>query len=110
MGYYSLAAGSVARRDVPGKIQRNIVDPIPSIVLGRLAVHRAIRRQGVGEGLLQHALLRIREASEIVGARLILVHAVDGEAAAFYLKYGFEEFPPKSNILFLKVETLEDAR
>ncbi len=110
MGYYSLSAGSVARRDAPGRIQRNIVDPIPSILLGRLAVHQAIRRQRAGVGLLQHAFLRIDEAGEIIGARLVLVHAIGREATGFYSKYGFEEFPPNSNILFLRLETLKSAQ
>lgn len=93
VGYYALAAGAVSREEAPGRIRRNMPDPVPVIVLGRLAVHRDRVGQGIGRGLLKDALLRALQAAESVGARALLCHAVDDAAKAFYLKHGFVESP-----------------
>ena len=78
VGYYALAAGP---------------DPIPVIVLGRLAVHVAWQGRGIGQGLLKDAVLRSLQAREQIGARALLCHAIDADARAFYLKHGFVESP-----------------
>jgi predicted N-acetyltransferase YhbS len=68
-------------------------DPIPVIVLGRLAVHMDMAGQGIGRGLLKDAVQRALQATEQVGARALLCHAIDDAAKAFYLKHGFIESP-----------------
>ena len=68
-------------------------DPIPVVVLGRLAVDRAIRGTGVGAGLLRDAVLRVLQAAEIAGVRAILAHAISDAAKRFYEKYGFIASP-----------------
>jgi GNAT superfamily N-acetyltransferase len=68
-------------------------DPVPVIVLGRLAVDKAYHGQGIGTGLLRDAVLRIVQAAEIAGIRAILVHAISEEAKRFYEKYGFVASP-----------------
>lgn len=93
VGYYALAAGSVALDVAPGRIRRNMPDPIPVIVLGRLAVHSDWNGQGIGRGLLKDAVLRTLQASEQIGARALLCHAIDEAARAFYLKHGFRASP-----------------
>jgi GNAT superfamily N-acetyltransferase len=93
VGYYALAAGAVSHEQAPGRIRRNMPDPIPVIVLGRLAVHAGWAGQGIGTGLLKDAVLRSLQTSEQVGARALLCHAVDEAAKAFYLKHGFIESP-----------------
>jgi GNAT superfamily N-acetyltransferase len=93
IGYYTLAAGAVAHADAPGRIRRNMPEPVPVMVLGRLAVDQAFHGQGVGTGLLRDAVLRIVLAAEIVGIRAILVHAISDTAKAFYEKYGFVSSP-----------------
>ena len=93
VGYYALAAGAVSHAHAPGRIRRNMPEPIPVIVLGRLAVHRGRVGQGIGQGLLKDAVQRTLRASEQIGARALLCHATDDVAKAFYLKHGFIESP-----------------
>jgi GNAT superfamily N-acetyltransferase len=93
VGYYTLAAGGIAHAGAPGRIRRNMPDPVPVILLGRLAVDKAFHGQGVGTGLLRDAVLRIVQAADIAGIRAILVHAISEEAKRFYEKYGFVVSP-----------------
>lgn len=93
VGYYALAAGSIAGAAAPGSLRRNMPDPLPVIVLGRLAVHGEWLARGIGSGLLKDALLRSMQAAELIGVRALLCHAIDDEAKAFYLKHGFVESP-----------------
>ena len=93
VGYYALSAGSIAHDAVPGRIRRNMPDPIPVIVLGRLAVHADWTAQGIGKGLLKDAVLRALQAWDQVGARALLCHAIDASARTFYLKHGFVVSP-----------------
>ncbi len=93
VGYYALAAGSVSHAQAPGRVRRNMPEPIPVIVLGRLAVHMDMAGQGIGRGLLKDAVQRTLQAGEQIGARALLCHAIDDAATAFYLKHGFIESP-----------------
>lgn len=93
VGYYALAAGSVVSAAAPGRLRRNMPDPLPVIVLGRLAVHTDLSGRGIGSGLLKDAVLRSIQAAELIGVRALLCHAIDDEAKAFYLKHGFSESP-----------------
>lgn len=93
IGYYALAAGSVGRAAAPGGIRRNMPDPIPAIVLGRLAVHRDWGGRGIGAGLLKDAVLRTLRVSQELGIRAMLCHAIDDSAKRFYLHHGFVESP-----------------
>ena len=92
-GYYSLAAGSVARETAPGRVRRNVPDPVPVVVLGRLAIDRDYQSQGLGRALLRDAILRILQAADIIGVRAILVHALSEEAKRFYEECGFTASP-----------------
>jgi GNAT superfamily N-acetyltransferase len=93
VGYYTLAAGAVTHAETSGRVRRNMPDPVPVMVLGRLAVDRAFHGRGIGTGLLRDAVLRILQAAEIAGVRAILVHAFSEEAKRFYEKYGFVASP-----------------
>ena len=93
IGYYALAAGAVAHAVAPGRVRRNMPDPIPVVVLGRLAVDKNRQGHGVGTGLLRDAVLRTLQAAEIAGIRAMLVHAISENAKRFYLQYGFIESP-----------------
>lgn len=104
--YYTLAYGSVGRTELPRKLRHGLPNPVPVMVLGRLAVDRGHERRGLGSGLLREALRRTLEASQVAGLRALLVHAIDDEAAAFYTQYGFQEFPAGGRTLFLPVETV----
>lgn len=101
LGYYALAAGSLAADAVPGRLRRNMPDPLPVIVLGRLAVHRGFSGQGIGSGLLKDAVLRSIQAAELIGVRALMCHAIDDAARAFYLRHGFLELPLQARLLLV---------
>lgn len=109
VGYYCLATGGVSRANLLSKIRHGLPDPVPVMVLGRLAVDKAYRGRGIGGGLLKDALQRILLVSAEVGVRAVLVHAIDDEASAFYTRYGFVEFPPSSRTLFMPLEWVAKA-
>ncbi|WP_411818486.1 GNAT family N-acetyltransferase [Hyphococcus sp. DH-69] len=106
IGYYSLAAGSIDRSSAAKKLSRNSVDPIPVIVLGRLAVDKAHHGKGLGADLLRDALLRSVRASKEIGIRAILVHAIDDAAAAFYRRFNFLESPIQPRTLMLPLDAV----
>ena len=95
-GYYCLSASSLRLEDAPSKVTRNMPDPVPVILIGRLAVDEAFKGRGLGASLLQDALLKGVEASRLVGARAFIVDALDGKAESFYSKFGFTLMPPAS--------------
>lgn len=103
IGYYAIAAGAVERDRAAPNISRNMPDPIPVFVIGRLAVDRTYWGKGVGEGLLKDALKRALNASREIGARAVLVHAIDDDAAGFYLQYKFKPFPTDARTLYLPI-------
>jgi predicted N-acetyltransferase YhbS len=93
VGYYTLAVGAVAHVEAPGRVRRNMPDPVPAMVLGRLAVDKAFQGRYIGAGLLRDAVLRTVQAAEIAGIRAILVHTISGSAKRFYERCGFVASP-----------------
>ncbi len=94
VGYYSLCAGSVRPEEAPGRVSKGLARrPIGVILLARLAVDAREQGRGLGEALLKDALLRILSAAEAIGARAVLVHAIDERARGFYERFGFERSP-----------------
>lgn len=108
IGYYALANGSVERLNAPKSIARNMPEPIPVVVLGRLAVDLRAQGQGLGAALLKDALLRILAVSKNIGIRAVLVHAISEDAKRFYLRYGFQVSPIDSMILMLPIQHIEE--
>jgi GNAT superfamily N-acetyltransferase len=92
-GYYSLAVGAATHEEVPGRVKRNMPDPVPLMILGRLVVDLAFQGKGIGTGLLKDAVLRTMQAAEIAGIPGLLVHAISNEAKRFYEAYGFITSP-----------------
>lgn len=105
-GYYCLSASSLARDDAPSTLRRNMPDPIPVILIGRLAVDKRFKGLGLGASLLQEAVLKGVEASRIVGARALIVHAISESAEKFYLKFGFTLVPGSARVMYI---TMADA-
>lgn len=91
--YVAISAASVARHRATSKLRRNAPDTIPMALIARLAVRSASMGQGIGPALLRDAIFRIVNASEQIGIRGILVHAMDAEAARFYERMGFRPSP-----------------
>lgn len=93
VGYYALAAGAVAQADATGRTRRNMPNPVPVMVLGRLAIDTNFQGRGLGRALLRDALLRTLQAADIAGIRAMLVHAISDEAKRFYERCGFQPSP-----------------
>jgi GNAT superfamily N-acetyltransferase len=106
VGYYALAAGAVNAATALGRFRRNMPEPIPVAVLGRLAVDRAYQGQGIGRGLFRDSALRVMQAAEAIGIRGMLVHAVSDEAKAFYRAVGFSESPLEPMTLMVTLAEL----
>lgn len=102
-GYYALAAGAVAHGMATGAVRRNMPDPVPVIVLARLAVDRRAQGQKLGAALLQDAVRRATGVSREAGVRALLVHALHERACAFYQYYGFQVSPVHPLTLMLRL-------
>lgn len=105
VGYYSLAAGAVSRNLATGGVRRNMPDPVPVLLLARLAVERNAQGMQLGAALLQDAVNRAVSVSQNAGVRALLVHALDDKAKQFYLHYGLVESPLHPLTLMLPLHT-----
>ena len=104
VGYYSLAAGSVLHAEATGRVRRNMPDPVPAALLGRLAIDQAWQGRGLGSALLRDAVLRVVGAAETIGVRALLVHAISDEAKAFYEHWGFRPSAIEPMTLMITIE------
>lgn len=107
IAYYCLAAGAVSNAGTPSRVRRNMPDPIPVMVIGRLAVARSWQGKGFGRALVRDAVLRTLQAAEIAGIRAILVHAISEQARQFYESCGFTPSPIAPMTLLV---TVADAK
>ena len=110
VGYCGLASGALAAIDAPGGLRRNMPDPIPMAILGRLAIAQDWQGHGIGVALLRDAAQRTQAASTILGIRGLLVHALSEPAASFYRHYGFIASPTRPLTLVMSLKTLSSAR
>ena len=106
IGYYALAVGSVSRAEATGTVRRNMPDPIPVMLLARLAMDRRWQGRGLGAALLRDAALRTLQAAEIAGIRAMLVHAISADAARFYRYFGFQPAPGSEMTLMVTLSAL----
>lgn len=102
-GYYALAAGAVAHQLATGSLRRNMPDPIPVLILARLAVDRRAQGIKLGAGLLQDAVNRAGSVAQNAGVRALVVHALNEKARAFYEYYGFSVSPIHPLTLMLRL-------
>jgi len=109
IGYYCLAAGAIGHAEAPSAMRRNRPDPIPVLVLGRLAIHKNHQQGGIGTALLRDAILRAIQAADIAGVTALLVHAISEQAKRFYRSRGFIESPIKPMTMCLMLATAERA-
>jgi predicted N-acetyltransferase YhbS len=115
-GYYALAAGAVMSREAAARVLRGLAgnQPVPVVLLGRLAVDARHQGQHLGRSLLLDAMTRVIEASELIGIRALLVHAIDRDVRAWYAQFGFEPSPTHPLHLLLLMKdirtTLEDLQ
>lgn len=109
VAYYCLAAGAVSHAEAPSGLKRNRPDPIPVIVLGRLAIHSHFQQRGLGTALVRDAFLRTLQAADVAGVAAILVHAISEDARRFYLSRGFLESPIDPMTLCLPLTLLRQG-
>mgnify|MGYP000172406328 CR=1 FL=1 len=107
-GYYAMAAGAVAHQLATGGIRRNMPDPVPVMVLARLAVDRRAQGRHLGASLLQDAVNRAVAVSRNAGVRALLVHALNDKAKQFYERYGFQAAPTRPMTLMLRLTSAQD--
>ena len=107
VGYFSLAAGAVRHQISTGKARRNMPDPIPAVILARLAVHQNFQGNGIGHSMLKDAVARVLQSAESIGVRVMLVHALDENAKNFYKYFGFKSSPIEEMTL---MATLDDLK
>ncbi|MGQ9371718.1 N-acetyltransferase family protein [Azospirillum sp. ST 5-10] len=106
VGYHALASSAVAVSQAPGRFRRNMPDPIPVVVLARLAVARSEQGQGLGRALFRDAALRVMQAADLIGVRGLIVHALSEPARAFYLGLGLDPSPFDPMTLMVTVADL----
>ncbi|WP_229490915.1 GNAT family N-acetyltransferase [Pseudoduganella namucuonensis] len=108
-GYYSLASSAIRLNAAAGTLRRNMPDPIPVVLLGRLAVDLRFQGEGLGRALLHDAGLRVLQAAKTIGIRGLLVHAVNDDVRAFYQKLGFAASPLDPMTLMITLADLSAA-
>jgi GNAT superfamily N-acetyltransferase len=107
VAYYALASGAVEIESATGRLRRNMPDPVPVAVLGRLAIEKSFQGRGLGRASIRDAARRVLQAADVIGIRGMLVHALSPEAEAFYRAVGFEASPLQPLTL---MATLADLR
>jgi GNAT superfamily N-acetyltransferase len=109
VGYFALAAHLVERNEVPRAVGRGAPQRIPAILLAKLALQRHLHGKGLGVELLVHALTTIVAAARAAGGRLVVVDAIDENAASFYRSHDFEPSPTDPHLLIMKLSTAARA-
>jgi GNAT superfamily N-acetyltransferase len=104
IGYYSLSAGAISHEIAPKAMRRNMPDPLPVLLLGRLAIDKRYHNKGLGSALLRDAMIRAVNVAKDAGIFAILVHAISEQAKRFYMSRGFIEsfLQPMTLIMTLK--------
>lgn len=106
IGYYSLSAGAISHEAAPKTMRRNMPNPMPVLLLGRLAIDKNYHNQGLGSALLRDAMIRAVSVAGDAGVFAILIHALSEQAKRFYLSRGFVESPLQPMTLMMTLETV----
>ncbi|MBS0273030.1 MAG: GNAT family N-acetyltransferase [Proteobacteria bacterium] len=110
VGYYAISTAMEERHALPtARLRRNLPHQVPLLLIGRLALDVSVQGRGLGADLLADAVRRCCAASEIAGARAIIAHAIDDEAARFYRHHGFVPSPLGEHIMLLPMEMARKA-
>lgn len=107
VAYFALSSHSVDPESLSKKLSRGFRAPIPAILLGKLAIDLSLQRTGLGTELLHSAMLQALKASQIAGARFLVVDALDRNVAKFYKHFGFSEFIDSDLRLVRKISDIE---
>ena len=109
IGFYAWCMGSLSHEIAIGKVRRNMPDPIPLAILGRLAVDKRFQGQSLGSFLIRDAMLRTLSISQEIACSGLLVHALHDKASRFYSTIGFEPMLKQPNTMFISTKALTHA-
>ncbi len=112
LGYFTLNSFALSKRQARRRDRDRSLgryDPVPAVLIGRLALDVSMQRQGLGSVLLAEAIGRVLEMSQAIGAAVVVVHAIDDDAAAFYEHQGFTRFRDEPNHLSYPLATFAAA-
>lgn len=105
IGYYAISTAMEERHALPtAKLRRHLPHQVPLLLIGRLALDNSVQGRGLGADLLADAIRRCCAASEIVGVRAIIAHAIDDDAVRFYRRHGFVLSPLGERVMLLPIE------
>lgn len=107
VGYYCLSTSAVMSKEVSSAVRRNMPDPIPGVLLGRLAVDHRYQGKGIGPALLKDAILRTLQVAETVAVKVLITHPLDENAAAFYQKFGFKTSTHSPSLMFFPIDKMQ---
>jgi len=110
IAYYALASSAVAVAETTGRFSRNMPDPIPVVILGRLAVDQDFQGKGLGRALVRDAGYRVVQAADVIGIRGLIVHALSAEARAFYEAVGFASSPLNPMTMMITLSDLKASQ
>ena len=103
-GYYCLSASSIARKDAGGWLARNAPEPVPVILLGRLAVSHAAKGTGLGRDLLADAVAKAVSGASVMGARALIAEAIDEQAERFYDHLGLWRSAERPDLFAMRLQ------
>jgi GNAT superfamily N-acetyltransferase len=106
IGYYTVSSASVSRSAATRKLRRNSPETIPMALIGRFAIDSRYQNQGLGRVLMRDAILRIAQASERIGIKGVLLHAIDENAKAFYASCGFRASGVDDNVMMVTLKAI----
>ncbi|MBK6742545.1 MAG: GNAT family N-acetyltransferase [Hydrogenophilales bacterium] len=109
MANYALASSAITVEEASGRLRRNMPNPIPVVVLERLAVDKAWQGRELGRALVRDAALRVIQAADTIGIRGVITHALSSEAKAFYEQVGFESSPLDPMTLMITLADLKTS-
>jgi GNAT superfamily N-acetyltransferase len=110
IAYYALASSAVAVAETTGRFSRNMPDPIPVVILGRLAVDQDFQGKGLGRAMVRDAGYRVVQAADMIGIRGLIVHALSAEARTFYEAVGFVASPLNPMTLMITLSDLKASQ
>lgn len=109
LAYYALASSAITAESATGRLRRNMPDPIPVVVLGRLAIDQSFQGRSIGRALVRDAILRVVAAADAIGIRGMIVHALSDSARAFYEHVGFDPSPLDPMTLMATIADLREG-
>jgi GNAT superfamily N-acetyltransferase len=107
VAYASIAMTGIDRSAAPETIAKGAPDPVPALLVGRLAVDQRHAGLGIGTALAGHVLATAAELNETAACRAVVVTALNSKACGWWERLGFNPFDPHADHLDLYLRTAE---